>query len=42
MRSQAGFAGQKRLYEQLHGLVYLDQRPGESVSEITTSLQEAA
>jgi DGQHR domain-containing protein len=30
MRSQAGFAGQKVLYEVLHGLVYLDQYPGES------------
>jgi DGQHR domain-containing protein len=31
MASQAGFAGQKDLYELLHALVYNDKRPGESV-----------
>ncbi len=29
MRSQAGFAGQKDLYEMLHALVYNDRRPGD-------------
>lgn len=28
--SQAGFAGQKDLYDLLHALVYLDERPGEA------------
>lgn len=31
MRGQAGFAGQKELYEVLYNLVYLDQQPGEAV-----------
>jgi len=30
MRGQAGFAGQKELYEVLYNLVYLDQLPGEA------------
>lgn len=30
MRGQAGFAGQKELYEVLYNLVYLDQQPGEA------------
>ncbi|MGO4490482.1 DGQHR domain-containing protein [Arthrobacter sp. 2YAF22_2] len=30
MRGQAGFAGQKELYETLYNLVYLDQQPGEA------------
>lgn len=30
MRGQAGFAGQKELYEILYNLVYLDQQPGEA------------
>lgn len=39
MRSQAGFAGQKELYELLHGLVYSDLRPGE-VHPLDTSTSE--
>ncbi len=31
MRSQAGFAGQKELYEMLNRLVYSDVKPGEEV-----------
>ncbi|MGH8611581.1 MAG: DNA sulfur modification protein DndB, partial [Gammaproteobacteria bacterium] len=34
MRSQAGFAGQKDLYELLHRLVYNDERPGELATEV--------
>lgn len=31
MRGQAGFAGQKELYDVLYNLVYLDHQPGEAV-----------
>jgi DGQHR domain-containing protein len=32
MASQAGFAGQKELYELLYDLVYMDRRPGEDAN----------
>jgi DGQHR domain-containing protein len=41
MRSQAGFAGQKDLYEMLHGLVYSDLRPGEPI-KLNEELAQAA
>jgi len=34
MRSQAGFAGQRELFEILHALVYSDVRPGASQSVV--------
>lgn len=37
MRSQAGFAGQKEMYEMLHGLVYSDKEPEEPTSPVTAT-----
>jgi DGQHR domain-containing protein len=40
MRSQAGFAGQKDLYEMLHALVYNDKHPGSTGFSTATLVEE--
>lgn len=41
MRSQAGFAGQKELYELLYALVYADKRPDDPRSEDVTEIKKS-
>jgi hypothetical protein len=40
MRSQAGFAGQKEMYQMLYGLVYQGKKPGEPVEYTSASADE--